>query len=410
MGYPKKNNISVYTQKENLARRQELLDRITKSDPYMPDSILHDDLDMGMLEFVKSNLQVISDGNQIPIIPKILTVQRWGEISSNWAFTDDDGNIKVPFIGVVRRPDVQPGTNPITQRTIPDRRQFYYASVQTWNGTQIGADVYKMPQPVAIDIGFEVTIVCQKFRDLNRFNKRVLQKFSSRQAYTTVKGHYVPIILDRISDNSPIEALEGRRFYLQTYEFTMLGFLIDSEEFEVKPAVNRLLLLNEFLQTKNFSTKTISRSIEVKNTTFISDGLTTVFSVGEMIGFLFFVSVNGLIQQRNIDYYWIGQTSRIVFSTPPVTGSQIMVSYYAGRSNVFQDAYGNLLFLEHENFVYDGSSLTFTTANPINNVLYVEINGLVDEEGVGFTVNHTNKVTLLGTPIVGSRVGISYLR
>ena len=50
-----------------------------------------------------------------------------------------------------------------------------------------------------------------------------------------VKGHYIPIVLDRISDNSPIDNL-NRRFYLQTYEFTMLGFLIDPEEFKVKPA------------------------------------------------------------------------------------------------------------------------------------------------------------------------------
>ena len=143
--------------------------------------------------------------------------------------------MKVPFIGVIRRPDVQPGTNPMVQRTIPDRREFFYSMVKTWDGNRIGANIYKMPQPVPVDIGFEVTIVCQKFRDLNRFNKIVLQKFSSRQAYTTVKGHYIPIILDRITDNSPIDALENRRFYLQTYEFTMLGFLIDSEEFEVKP-------------------------------------------------------------------------------------------------------------------------------------------------------------------------------
>jgi hypothetical protein len=57
MGIPKrKNNIDVYGGKESyygkqvVERRQELLDKITKSDTYLPDSILHDDLDMGMLE------------------------------------------------------------------------------------------------------------------------------------------------------------------------------------------------------------------------------------------------------------------------------------------------------------------------------------------------------------------------
>ena len=47
MGIPKKrkNNIQIYKESEGVARRQELLDRITKSDTYLPDSILHDDLE-----------------------------------------------------------------------------------------------------------------------------------------------------------------------------------------------------------------------------------------------------------------------------------------------------------------------------------------------------------------------------
>lgn len=415
MTLPRKNNINVYrqvgtepTEKELIPRRQELLDRITKSDTYLPDPILHDDLDMGMLEYVKENLKVVSDGTQIPIIPKILTVQRWGEISNTWTFSDEDGNMKVPFIGVVRKPDVQPGTNPVIQRTIPDRRQVFYATVRTWDGNQNGADVYKIPQPVAVDIGYEVTIVCQKFRDLNRFNRIVLQKFASRQSYTKVKGHYIPIILERISDNSPIEALEGRRFYLQTYEFTMLGFLIDPDEFEVKPAISRLLLMHEFMGTKTVQKSVRQRGIEVKTATFVGDGSTTSYSVGELIGYLFFVSINGLVQQKDIDYYWIGQTSRISFTSPPIAGSRIMIMYYAGRSGVFYDNYGEILRLTHQNFVYTDSQ-TFTVSNDIKSVVYIEINGLVDEIEIGYEISGTNTVTLIDPPIVGSRVSVCYL-
>ena len=83
----------------------------------------------------------------------------------------------------------------------------------------------------------------------------------------------------------------------------MLGFLIDPEEFEVKPAINRLFLLTEFLETKNYEKKFISSSIETKVVLFSGDGIQTVFSVGETIGVLFFVAVNGLIQDQDIDYY-----------------------------------------------------------------------------------------------------------
>ena len=411
MPLPKrKNNISIYGQKELTERRQELLDRITKSDTYLPDSILHDDLDLGMLEFIKDNFKVVSDGTKIPIIDKILTIQRWGEILNNWEFSDDDGNMKIPFIAIIRRPDVQPGTNPVVQRTIPDRRTFYYASVPTWNGTQMGADVYKIPQPVAIDISYEVVILCNKFRDLNRFNKVVLQKFSSRQAYTTVKGHYIPIILDKNGDNSPIDNMDGRKYYMQTYDFTMLGFLIDSEEFEVKPAVSRMFLLTEFIGTKPFEKKFFNKSIETTTVKFIADGMQTTFSVGESIGFLFSVAINGLVQERDVDYFNIAGTSKITFAEPPMEGWEITVSYYAGRNSVFIDSYGKPLFLESEYFVYDGSTLTFTLLNKIDSIINVTINGLIDEEGAGFAVSGDDEITLLSAPVLGSNIGVTYIR
>ena len=362
-----------------------------------------------MLDFIKTNFIVVSDGSQIPIIPKILTIQRWGEFANNWEFSDDDGNVKVPFIAIIRKPDVQPGTNPVTQRTIPDRRTFHYASVPTWNGTQIGADIYKMPQPVAVDITFEVTIVCHKFRDLNKFNKIVLQKFSSRQAYTSVKGHYIPIILEGIEDNSPIDTVDGRRFYIQNYKFIMLGILIDSEEFEVKPAISRFFLLNEFIDQKPGSKKFINKLIDVIVATFPADGIQTQFSVGESIGTLFNVSINGLVQERDVDYFHVAYTSKITFSEPPIEGSLVSITYYKGRNSTIIDNYGTILQFSTEYFTYDGSTLEFTLANSINSIITVDINGLLHEEGLGFDITSDKEITLGGAPVIGSRIGVTYL-
>ena len=65
-------------------------------------------------------------------------------------------------------------------------------------------------------------------RELNQLNKIVMQKFSSRQSYTFIKGQYVPIILQNISDESQL-GIESRKYFIQTYDFTMLGYLIDEE-------------------------------------------------------------------------------------------------------------------------------------------------------------------------------------
>lgn len=418
MGIPKKrkNNIQVYRESQLTERRQELLDKITKSDTYLPDSILHDDLDRGMLDYVKNNFKIVSDGKVVPNIDKILTIQRWSEFSENWSFSNDDGNMELPFIATIRKPEVLPGTNPSVQRTIPDRHQFYYASVPTWNGTTMGADIYTIPQPIPVDINYEVVIVCTKFRDLNKFNKSVLQNFSSRQDYTVIKGHYIPIVFEGIEDGSPIDSLDGRRFYLQIYKFTMLGFIIDSDEFKVKPAVNRLFTMFEFIKNKTGRKKYLNKSVNVTVATFVGDGIQTEFSVGESIGTLFNVFINGVLQDKDTDFYHISYTSKITFTTPPPVDSIITIQYYKSKSsNIFDDG-GNILQFIREEFVYDGTQEIDTYGNPlfnvsnkISDVLTVEINGLAEQEDIGFKLSDNNTINLLGKPALNSIIGISYL-
>jgi hypothetical protein len=105
-------------------------------------------------------------------------------------------------------------------------------------------DIYTIPQPVPVDIKYNVKIVCNRMRELNQLNKIVMQTFASRQAYTFIKGQYVPIILDNVSDESQM-TIDARKYYVQNYDFTMLGYLIDEEEFEVKPAIQRITQLFE---------------------------------------------------------------------------------------------------------------------------------------------------------------------
>jgi len=416
MARPKrKNNIDVYENRNPLLgkdvqdNRQKLLDNITKSDTYLPDSILHDDLDRGMLEYVKKHFVIVSDGEKIPVIDKILTVQRWAEFSSNWSFSDNDGNIKLPFIVVIRKPDVQPGSNPSIQRTIPDRKVFYYQTIPTWDGNKKGADVYKIPQPVAVDITYEISLVCNKFTDTNHLNKIVMQKFASRQSYTIIKGHYIPIILQSNDDTTPLDTIDGRRFYIQNYKFIMLGLLVDRDEFEVKPALSRFLLMNELIEDIETKKKYENKDINVKSISFVANGVDTTFSVGESITFLLNVGINGLVQIKNVDYYHISNTSKITFDEPPQEGSIVTIVYYKGKSSeVYIDNYGKIVQLRNETFIYDGSSLSFNTTSNISYVITVDINGLVEEIDNGYFVSGDDEFTFNYTPVIGSKISIVY--
>jgi hypothetical protein len=251
MAYPKqiKKTLKLVPDKELSDRRKELSEYITKNGTYLPKSVLHADLDRGMLDFVKEDLKIFSEGNVVPMVDILLTTQNWSQYLETWTFSDSDFNPIPPFITVVRQPEVKYGTNPALQYTIPNRKQFYFAAVPTWNGNQNGMDIYTIPQPVPVDINYSVKIVCLRMRELNQFNKTVLQKFSSRQAYTFIKGQYVPIIMNNVSDESVME-VDKRKYYIQNYDFTMLGYLIDEQEFEVKPAISRVLQVFEIDESK----------------------------------------------------------------------------------------------------------------------------------------------------------------
>lgn len=259
MALPKKQiipNINLTPEKILFQRREQLLDYIKEDGTYLPKSLLHADLDRGFLDFVKEDLRTVVEGSVIQPVDLIITTQNWAQFTETWDFQDLNGNPQLPFITTVRNPDVKYGTNPAIIYNIPNRKEYFYAAVPSWNGNVKGLDIYKIPQPVPVDITYNVKILSNRMRELNEFNKNVIQTFASRQAYRQINGHYIPIIMNSITDESVVD-VGRRRFYIQNYEFTMLAFLLDEDEFEVAPAVSRIFntyeLVNNVRQGKKKS-------------------------------------------------------------------------------------------------------------------------------------------------------------
>jgi hypothetical protein len=246
MGLPKKikKDIPLTKSRSLYPRREEMKDMISQDGTFLPKSLLHADLDRGFLDFVRDELRCVVEGKTIPMVDILITTQNWTQYVETWDMQNIDKNVEPPFITVIRTPEVKFGTNPSLRYNIPNRRQYYYAQVPTWDGQRKGMDIYKIPQPVPVDIKYTVAIVCNRMRELNKFNQIVLEKFSSRQAYQNIKGHYIPIINDDITDESVMD-MEKRKVYIQKYSFTLMGFLIDEDEFEIQPAITRIFQMYE---------------------------------------------------------------------------------------------------------------------------------------------------------------------
>ena len=245
MATPKKllKTISLTPKKILQPRREQLLEQIQKDGTYLPKGIYHADLDRGMLDFVKKDLGISVNGKVVNTVDVLITTQSWAQFTQTWNFQDLDLNIKPPFVATVRKPETPYGTNQgATNYRIPGRPLFQYALVPNFDGARNGMDVYKIPQPTPVDITYEVKIFTNRMRELNAFNLKVLDKFSSRQAYVLIKGRYLPIVMDSISDESVVE-LQKRRYFIQNYtcNSTILGGVQNeiSGDYIVHPTADR---------------------------------------------------------------------------------------------------------------------------------------------------------------------------
>jgi hypothetical protein len=264
-------NIDITNGKIGPERRQEILDGIADQGTFLPRGVNAEDMDSSVVDFFNSEdgLSISIDGEKVPVI--FLTIQRWNEFTKTWSFTDKYKNINMPFITILRKPDIQQGQNQAGLWNIPGRRTYTYMKVPTWDGARSGVDLYKVPQPVSVDLTYEIRIFTTKMKDLNLFNTAIQLAFQSRQCYINVKGHPMPLHLESIGDESNIDDFENKRFYVQTFEVTLLGYLLDESQYEVIPTINRTVMALEIDERKIFNDVLFdaSRKDNIANFAFI---------------------------------------------------------------------------------------------------------------------------------------------
>jgi len=247
MAVPKgfRKDINIVRQPYGFEQRQGYLDDISHKGTFLPRGVMYEDMDTSFIEFIENDLEISIDGDKVPVL--FLTLQRWSEFSKTWQFSDKYRDIKMPFITIVRQPNPQPGRNQAGLFNIPGRRTYTYLKVPTFEGGRTGVDTYKIPQPTSVDLIYEVRLFCNRMRDLNKLNQLVQKIFQSRQHYIRVNGHPMPVHLENVGDESNIDDFENRRFYVQPFEISLYGYILDEADFQVIPTVNRAFVVTELL-------------------------------------------------------------------------------------------------------------------------------------------------------------------
>jgi len=192
-------------------------------------------------------------------------------------------------------------------------------------------DIYKIPQPTSVDLTYEVRLFCDRMSELNKIHKVIQILFQSRQHYINVKGHPMPIHLENISDESTMNDFENRRFYVQTFEMKLLGYLLNEDDMEVKSAIKRSMLVTELSGVKtnkkvNFNLDKNNIYYHVKST---DTGLTLInLTILQDVNF---IEITDVISFISVDLFLNGNPISLPFEAS--NGDIVSLNVDNGVSN-----------------------------------------------------------------------------
>lgn len=235
--------IDVTNNKVGLERREDNLRDIQKDGTYLPKPIDFYDIDKATLDFINDDVDLEISGEEVSVF--MLSIQKWSEFTRTWGDSDEFKDVKMPFITIVREPDIQVGKNQDGLFNVAGNPTFTYHKIPTLINGREGYDLYKIPQPTAVDLSYNVRFFTNRMTELNKIHNKIQRTFNAHQFYVNVLGHSMPIILESVSDESRIDDIESRRYYAINFKMVVNGYIINEEDFSITPIIDRTMVFFE---------------------------------------------------------------------------------------------------------------------------------------------------------------------
>lgn len=233
MSFKYKNSIRLKRKATGIERRKNLVKEVVKDSTPILKPIEHKDIDIEFQRWVEEELSISFEGKRLPTVA-LFSNQRFSEYMQSWQNVDDTKNFVPNFKIVTRESNPKNGSIWGDTRNIPNDHMIKYKTVEARdkNDRKYYID-YFMKQPIALDFLYSLSIVTNKYELLNDFNRLMNDKFKSINCYIRPKGHYMPMKLTDISDDSSY-SIDNRQYYSQTYSITVMAYIIPEDSFVVR--------------------------------------------------------------------------------------------------------------------------------------------------------------------------------
>lgn len=211
--------------------------QLVNQQTFFPRAITLEDIDKAVIEWFKAR-EIKIDNKTVPVL--YLTPEKWAEFKHSWTYMDGNSNIKFPYITVRRTQAPRLAQNPVNGR-IPFRKFTTY-KVPYYDNNGFTYKLYRVPQPIKVDLEYEIRALTHYMTDINKINETFLRHFASLNSYLDIQQHYMPMKIDNVSDESDFDNLEEERVIHTLYSIIVQGYLIDEEEFEEKIGLKRTVI------------------------------------------------------------------------------------------------------------------------------------------------------------------------
>lgn len=213
-------------------RRENLVKEVLQDNTPLPKPVEYEDIDKEFERWVSEELDISFEEQKLPTY-LMLTNQRFSEYLQSWQHVDEKKNLILNFKAITRENNPKLGSIVGDTRNIPGDIDFLMKRVQAVDksGHRYFID-YRVKQPISIDLIYTVSIFTNKYQLLNDFNMMMNEKFKAIDCYIRPNGHFMPMKLTDISDESEYN-IDDRRYYSQSYAITVMAYIMPKDSFSV---------------------------------------------------------------------------------------------------------------------------------------------------------------------------------
>lgn len=227
-----KNIIKLKRRSFGNERRESLVKEVLQDSTPLPNPVEYEDIDREFERWVREDLDISFENEKLPTY-LMLSNQRFSEYLQSWQNVDDKKNLILNFKSITRENNPKAGSIVGDTRNIPGDIDFLMKRVYAVDksGHRYFID-YRVKQPISIDLMYTVSLFTNKYQLLNDFNLLMNNHFSAIDCYIRPKGHFMPMTLEDISDESEYN-IDDRRFYSQSYLINVKAYIMPKDSFRV---------------------------------------------------------------------------------------------------------------------------------------------------------------------------------